>query len=292
MKGIFKLAAMASLIVLNPKLAWANNPPAPALFLAEISILPIMMLLTALGGGYAVLEDTRDKRRGCLLAAGAGALVFISMAHEGFAFMVCVTFSFAAIVRGFKMVALGIAAGSKKKVPENLEKASPKLLVSFGALLVIVSIFLGGFAFAFIGYFARSPRYTEETLETYMTYNIANARIVKERTGEMRFLADIPAYYPPGLIGRTQSFQLEYSQDYKSFVVYVLPIDKFPFFPYNYLVSLPSYRGDDSGQIRMIHTHNEQDRCPADAPVVNTISEEAILEAMAEIRGMVELRSQ
>jgi hypothetical protein len=47
--------------------------------------------------------------------------------------------------------------------------------------------------------------------------------------------------------------------------------NRFPFFPYNYLLSQPSYRADETGQIRMIYVHNENKLCPENAPVVMNV---------------------
>ena len=44
------------------------------------------------------------------------------------------------------------------------------------------------------------------------------------------------------------------------------------FFPYNYFVSCPSYRADETGQIRMVMVHQKDEKCPADAPIVIQVS--------------------
>ena len=58
----------------------------------------------------------------------------------------------------------------------------------------------------------------------------------------------------------------------------------YPFFPYNYFFTRPSYRADETGQIRMIYTHNKLERCPPEAPVVRIVSEDEIQLAMKEIQ--------
>ena len=56
-------AILGCLLALGaPGLALANQPPGPHTLLGEVSILPVMMLLTLLGGGYA-LGRLRGKSR-------------------------------------------------------------------------------------------------------------------------------------------------------------------------------------------------------------------------------------
>ena len=61
--------------------------------------------------------------------------------------------------------------------------------------------------------------------------------------------------------------------------VYMLPMGKMPFFPFNYLTSQPSYRADETGRIRMLRVHRRNHLCPEDAPVVMRVETEDIEDA-------------
>ena len=63
---------------------------------------------------------------------------------------------------------------------------------------------------------------------------------------------------------------------------------RFPFFPYNYLTSQPSYRADETGQIRMAHVHKGDQICPADAPVVMKVSNEDIQKELSAAKKHIE----
>jgi len=66
-------------------------------------------------------------------------------------------------------------------------------------------------------------------------------------------------------------FRIEERKD-GHFSVYLLPATlKFPFPPYDRWFSVPTYRADDNGDIRMTYVHSRQ-WCPPDAPVVDRIS--------------------
>jgi hypothetical protein len=47
--------------------------------------------------------------------------------------------------------------------------------------------------------------------------------------------------------------------------------DYLPVFPYNYMTAVPSYRADETGQIRMIRAKRNGQLCPVDAPVIMKI---------------------
>ena len=62
------------------------------------------------------------------------------------------------------------------------------------------------------------------------------------------------------------------------FLAGILPIVRFTeeqidirVFPYNYLTAVPSYRADETGQIRMIRAKRKGQVCPTDAPVIMKI---------------------
>jgi hypothetical protein len=63
---------------------------------------------------------------------------------------------------------------------------------------------------------------------------------------------------------------VEYSPDGYHFTV-VIPPEDVPFFPYNHMTAVPSYRADETGQIRMIRANRKGQLCPVDAPVIMKI---------------------
>jgi len=77
--------------------------------------------------------------------------------------------------------------------------------------------------------------------------------------------------------------KIEFSQDHQSFAVYLLP-KQLPFFPFNYLTSQPSYRGDQTGRIRMIRVNRKDHLCPDDAPVVMRVGTAEIEKVMKDLR--------
>src|SRR5574338_174546 len=89
--------------------AYANQPPGPQVVLAEVLILPIMMLLTTLGGGYAILRSRPTTRRG-VKPVLAVVIILLSGMHEMYGLLVALVFGALAIVRGFQMIYWGIRA--------------------------------------------------------------------------------------------------------------------------------------------------------------------------------------
>ncbi len=57
-------------ILMGVKPAFANQPPGPMVSLPMILILPVMILLTLIGGGYGIRRRLADQKpktpRGCL----------------------------------------------------------------------------------------------------------------------------------------------------------------------------------------------------------------------------------
>ncbi len=55
----------------------------------------------------------------------------------------------------------------------------------------------------------------------------------------------IPGFFEPP----NSKVRIEYSQDAKHFTVYMLPTERVPFFPFNYMTSQPFYWADETGRI-------------------------------------------
>jgi len=271
-----------------PQIALANQPPGPQAALAEILILPIMMLLSLVGGGYVVLRRMRGKKSPIRIPAVLGAILAIlfSGAHEGYAVIVALIFGIIALVRGLQMISWGLEARSGEERSEYLREANPLRLIVAGSVLVPVTLLLAGMPFAFNGYF---PYPFGKELVKFVAYQLAYAHFEESRTGERRFRKitkeDLEFCQLFSMACRRSYVDVDYDADGKSFTVYMLPPHRFPFFPYNYFTSQPSYRADETGQIRMVYVH-KRERCPADAPVVLQIDRD-ILKALRDGDGYV-----
>jgi len=266
--------------------ALANQPPGPQILLSEVLILPVMMLFSLAGGAYALRErirGARPPRREILLALGAILAILVSAAHEGLGALVALVFGIIALKRGGEMLLWGIGACNKKKRKAESNGANPLRLISAGALLIFATLFLIGMTAAFVGYWPGIEQdRRERALMEYMAFEMALMRL---DDGDGSAAASYP---PPSGDGDTIDEFFDVSRDTvdvardengEGFVVYVLP-GGFPFFPYNYLTSQPSYRGDETGEIRMIYVHDSVHLCPADAPVVLKVTEEDIEKAL------------
>ncbi len=276
---VFVFAPM--FILLQASSAFANQPPGPQTVLAVVVILPIMVLLTFLGGGYAIMKLQREKpkKRRFLPPLAAVLAVIVSAAHSGLGALVVVIFGVTAVVRGLKMFIWGIKRLCSKSVPEYLKGAVHWRLLTSGLILVLIALFISGMGLAFASWWP-TDEYRETKLKEFTAYHIAYSRLHSTENGRPLYpkLAKESDVYKD-FFSLKQDIRLEYDDDGESFTVYMLP-DKLPFFPYNYMTSTGTYRADESGKIRMIQTHKRDETCPADAPVVMEVGEEEIVEAV------------
>lgn len=307
MKSRNKFSLVALTLVSGVQSAFANQPPGPMVMLPEISLLPLMMLFTAAGGGYSVLHRVHGKKSNVGKAVAAVVAIVLSGAHEGYGFLLALAFGSGAGLRGLHMILWGLAArrsirpkdlseskpGVKKRFiyfdsrtlrPEDLAGVSPIRLLTAGACLIVVSLFLSGMAVAFVGFWEITHQTNrEKAFKELAAFQLFYAGLQESKTG-LKTFRQLSAADPENVkrfyverIGRFISPKLEYGPDLKSFSAY-LPPRRFPFFPYNYLASQPSYRADQSGHIRMMRVHYAGELCPPDAAVVMRISDEDIRE--------------
>ncbi len=272
-RRVFFIAVILMLGV--PQAALANNPPGPQAVLAEILILPIMVLLSLVGGGYAVLSRLRGKKspgRTILAVVGAILAILFSWMNEGFAVIVALIFGIIALSRALQMIIWGARALSKRDPPEHLRKANPWRLIPAGTVLITTTIFLVGMPFAFVGHWPDS-HWRQRSLVKFVAYQLAYANLQESRTGERRFHG---IARDAGLGNRFLWFSMnvEYGADGKSFAAY-MPPSSVPLYPYNYLNPQPSYYADGTGQIRMTYVYKKE-RCPPDAPVVLRVDKDVI----------------
>lgn len=289
--GMRTVLALALLLVVGlASPALANDPPGPQMILAEVLILPLMMFLSLLGGAYVILKSRPPKTRMAFrpprvfIAATLTILaILFSFTNEGWAILLAPFFGIIALERGLRMIGWGLRLLSTKIPPEHLANANRWRLIPAGVLLVVVTLFLMAMPLVFFGYGSRSHsrnRDIEGAVRTFVAYQLAYGNLEKSRTGNVQFhrlRLDDEFLRHFSWAGADVRFLLpvrvEYGADEKNFTIYGLPYG-FPPFPYNYLASQPCYRGDETGQIRMIYVYNRDERCPANAPVVLRVGDQ------------------
>jgi hypothetical protein len=292
-KKVFFSTLLVSLLSASP--AMANNPPGPHIMLAEVLILPIMIVLSLAGGAYAVLTRLAEKQSysvNFFAVAGAVLALFFSGIHAGLGALVAFIFMGVAVFRGFCMLIWGLGSLASKKKSKHLINAKPYRLIPAGVSLVCVSLFLGGMGIAFVPYmpdYINEDSSRVETLRQIAAYHLAYAEVEQSVSGQIRFPnlnEDGRAYR--SYSGNRSKIRSDYSQDGKHFTIYMLPRHQFPLFPYNYVTSQPSYRADETGQIRMAQVHKWDQICPADAPVVMKVGNEDIKKELSAAKKHIE----
>ncbi len=242
------------------KPAWANQPPGPHMLLSEVLILPLMMLLTVLGGGYALMRAKGVKHTRWAVVAAVVA-IFLTGINEGFSAMLMLIFGPYALVRGVRLILWGVGAlRPPEKRAVHLAHASPGRLIGAGSLTCLATVALVGMNFAFVGWWP-GEGFVEKGLKRMVASTLVEGNERKDASGSS-------LYQPPeiGILRRNFHDEFKLAPGGKSFQLWVWP-DRMPFFPYNYLVTLPSFYADQTGQIRMIRVHKNGQRCPPDAPV-------------------------
>jgi len=258
LRGVRLLVIAGGMWLAWTRPAWANQPPGPQMFLSEILILPLMMLLTALGGGYAVMRAANIKRRRWLIAVVVVAILLTGI-NEGLSAMLMLVFGPYALVRGVRLLVWGAKAlHPPEKRSTYLAHASPARLLTASLLTCLMAIALVGMNFAFVGWWP-GEYYLEQRIKQVIALELVNAN--KQQAGDAVY--QLPELRMAGTV-YDQEFKL--GPGGKSFQAWVWP-KRMPFFPYNYLVTLPSFYADQTGQLRMIRVHNPGQRCPPDAPV-------------------------
>ena len=280
-----------TLILLTAGPAAANQPPGPQLILAEVLILPLMMLLSMAGGAYAILHALQPKRKTRPILTGAAAIlaILISGASGGIALVIAAIFGALALQRGVQMVWWGSRARAAGTKPAHLEKANPRRLLPAGAVLLVLTTLLMGMAVSFAAYWPVGDGPRQKAFREFVTYQLAASRQEQAKTGKARFRrieapgsrsASCPAFRLPA------GARVEYAPNETGFTVLLVPRTPFPFFPYNYLTSQPSYRADQTGKIRMIEVHDRHTECPSDAPIVAEVTEGDVQRMLELLEGL------
>ena len=249
--------------------ALANQPPGPQMILGEIAILPVMMLLTFLGGGYAVMRERKlEPRHRGWLALLAVLTVLGSGMHEGFGVLVLLLFGALTAIRGLRLLRWGSDSGPRPA------QATPARLRAAGTLLLLTGAFTAGLGLAFVGWWPRDFA-VERDLKLLVALQMVQAQ-------QARPSPEGPRYQPPVLeegnwvLGERHLMYLrplgQYGAEFRlgpggrSYQVWAWPRNM-PVFPYNFLTSMPSFYSDQTGQLRQIRVHWAGVRCPPDAPV-------------------------
>jgi hypothetical protein len=278
------LALAAVLLTAGP--AAANQPPGPQLMAAEILMLPLMIGLSLAGGAYAILHALQPRRKGrsILMTAGAVLAILFSATTGGVAVIVAGIFAALTLQRGVQMIWWGLRARSAEPKPAHLAQASPRRLLPAGIALIALTTFLLGMAVSFATYWPVGEGVRQKGFREFVAHQIAVSQREQVRTGRVRHAATeaesarqtrCPIPLPAGA-------RIEFASDGAGFTALLPPKSRFPFFPYNYLTSQPSYRADGTGAIRMIEVHDRETVCPPDAPVVARVSE-AEIERMRQL---------
>ncbi|MFC1823209.1 hypothetical protein ACFL9T_10920 [Thermodesulfobacteriota bacterium] len=282
-------------VLIQSQPAMANDPPGAQSGLAVIIILPIMIILTLVGGGYAALkghiEEMKNSGKKTFLPRslilkifGALILSLFSFMNEGMTILVALIFGIAALERAIKMIMWGIRSLPGRQRPQYLEDRNPKRLVTAGVLLLVVSAFL---MVAPLALFGSSSYYVtrgwmgetrDKNVRNLVAYQMAISRLKGLNSDAIASIRDEKLRVKT----RIYRTKLESGKGVKDFKLYVIPI-RFPFFPYHYLVSQPTYLADETGGIRMIYVH-KTDQCPPDAPVVMKVTEKDIQEKLNELK--------
>ncbi len=248
--------------------AEANIPPAPQAFSGLIYIQVAIVLFSLIGGAYTIMHRQKPQKKGSAIFGWtwrgllAVILVFIFSVPE-VSFIIALVFGYIALKRGIMMMNWSKRCGAEAK-PEFEGVSSKKLLFSGSALALSTLVAL---SLVFMFYQPWYGRYKDDQLLLRMLKS-------KLRFGAENKHENGHPYYPRenDQYSHSSKFKFIYGKDDESFTILVLP-DKLPPFPYNQLVSMPTFRADQTGQIRMLLVHNNFEECPADAPVVHVVDE-------------------
>src|SRR5712691_2849074 len=169
-----RLIVVVAVLIATP--AYANNPPAPPMFLGDVLVLPVMMLMTAFAGGYAIRRRLHEGSRGGRIweIVAAVALILFAGMNEGYGFFILLIFAGIAAVRAIQLIVWAIQS-RKADRPSHLEGASTARLAIAGALLLPISIAFAGLAPAFIQVWAPRNEGRVAALKKYVALQMAIA---------------------------------------------------------------------------------------------------------------------
>jgi hypothetical protein len=165
-----------------------------------------------------------------------------------------------------------------------------------GIILVLLALPLGGTGPAFQGWPPMSGLY-ERQFRDLVAYQIHLGKQRADPQGKPRYVR--PGRNEHGMVrllgvqvpllvweDRRPGFGVDYAQPNSSdaFEAWLVP-HRLPPFPYNHLVSLPSFYADETGAIRKVDVCTPGERCPPDAPIVYTVTEAHLEDIAVRIRS-------
>jgi len=275
MKPLYLIAYVVIFVLVTVQPLLANQAPGPNMMLAEILMFPVMIVCSTIGGAYAVMRHGKARRGQPLLIVVAVLVIVLSGAHAFYSLLVAFLFGIIAAARSLRIIGWGLQASFASPRPAHLQKVRAWRLVSAGILLMASAVFLVGMALAFVDYRRSTTWHENRRMEDFkglLTYQMALAQgkipLTDSPTRAGMTAEESEEARSHFIFGQYQHIRYESDDDGQHFTIYMLPDRPFPIFPYNYLTSLPSYRADETGQIRMIRVHNTDTLCPADAQVV------------------------
>jgi hypothetical protein len=202
--------------------------------------------------------------------------------------------------RGVLLVRWGWLARTASPPPYLAGARSWRLLPAGGLLLVATIFFTGPAVKYSVSYPAGDPMFRVRMGARVMqivAYHFKNAREEGQNTGQKKYSRLQPTpwenlsewqrsdFHKQGPIYTygddtakprwgvwVQGIHIEYTPDGQRFTVYYPP-ERVPFFPFNSFFPTPSFRADQTGQIRMCHVWTAGAFCPPDAPVLLWIGE-------------------
>ncbi len=292
-RNIFKIGIIGAFVFGFPFCIFANSPPALQSFFGSILILPLMVLLTALGGGYAVIRRLKKKKESSLLRKIiiSVVLIFISGIFEGTSLLVTLAFSAIAVKRGIRMIFWGGRSNpnSQKELDIIVGKGKSIRLITCGLLIIIMAIGIVGLNIVFVGQRrqSNSTSIIENDLRELVKYQLKVGEVHREKSGVVLYEEPDTRneggpyifkgnYFFPGerfwrIRHWSEYWGIEFTigKDGKAFEIFIWP-KRFPLFPYNYLISYPSFFADQTGNLRYIRVHSPI-RCPRDAPIFDRV---------------------
>jgi hypothetical protein len=263
------------LVMVSDGLALANSGASPQSLLAVAAILPFMIILTLLGGGYAVLREIRGGRSWKRVFAVIAAVfaILCSAAFGGLPALLGLIFSIIALQRGLRMITWGLRSLRGNELPDYLKKARSWRLIPSGGALVLVTLFLMGMIATYTGYSWKMAldNWRVARLKEVVTHRLACAKLENPGAATHGIERD-PVDLLRENVTSDYNVLLDSGEGGNSFRIYLTPT-RMPFFPYNYMEPRPSYFADETGKIRMIRVRWAGTLCPPDAPVVIQVSE-------------------
>ncbi len=274
------------MITVDSQTAYANDPPGSLGEVLFTYMIPVaIIIMTLLGGGYAILKRLAAKERPADLVVTIIKnlvkflfwliAIFYSLAFANIALLLCIIFSIYALYRSYRLIRWGLTARRTEEKPDYLTEAKAARLIYAGTALIMITVvlFFLAYMFAFHGLkYGRSGRALEQeetvlrklaSIEMQKLSYLENERLFQK---ELDSLSDQTESELGNIPNAKRRYILEHKADRKGFTIFLLPADNSMIFTY------PSYRADYTAkgnvEIRRVWVRNRDERCPKDAKEV------------------------